>query len=114
MDYLHHRFIYADDELLHIVYLGKDGKILDREMTWGGRDRVGISLRSVVWRAIYNDAAGILIAHNHPSGKAEPSAADRDLTRRLAAVGRQLNMDVMDHLIYAGGDWFSFRAAGLL
>jgi DNA repair protein RadC len=114
MDYLHHRFIYADDEILHIVYLSHDGKVLDREMRHGGRDHVYMSLRSVFWRAIQNDASSILVAHNHPSGRPEPSTADRELTKRLASIGSHLDVHVMDHLIYAGGDWFSFRAAGLL
>lgn len=113
-EFFHHRFLYPDDECVHIVFLRQNGQVLDRFMSHGGRDHVDICLRSIFWRALETDAAKLLIAHNHPSGVAAPSASDKEMTKRLACVGANLNVGLMDHLIYAGGAWFSFRQAGLL
>lgn len=112
--FLHHCFLYPEEEFMHILFLRKDGTVLDRLMSEGSHDRVGVNLRSIFWRAMECDASRILIAHNHPSGIAQPSANDRKITRQMASVGKSLDVGLMDHLIYANGDWFSFRQAGLL
>ena len=112
--FLQHRFIFAEEEYLNVVYLSESGTVLGSEILAGGIDHVQLSLRAIFWRAMEADAGKLLIAHNHPSGVAEPSAGDRDVTKRLASVGKHLNVNLMDHLIYGGGRWFSFRMAGLL
>lgn len=113
-EHLHYRFLYPDSECLHILYLREDGHVIDSSIEHGGNDHVMINLRALFWRAMENDAASLIIAHNHPSGIAAPSAADQAITRQLACVGKSLGVDLMDHLIFAGGDWFSFRQSGLL
>ena len=59
-------------------------------------------------------SAGILLAHNHPSGDAQPSATDCLATRRLVATAEGLGCSVVDHFIFAGSAWSSFRRLGLL
>lgn len=112
--FLHHCFLYPEEEFMHILFLRRDGMVLDRLMSQGSHDSVGVNLRSIFWRAMECDAFKILIAHNHPSGIAEPSENDCGITRLLVAVGKSLDVGLVDHLIYANGDWFSFRQAGLL
>ncbi|MFP5406245.1 MAG: nucleotide sugar dehydrogenase [Gammaproteobacteria bacterium] len=68
----------------------------------------------VARRALELNCAGIILAHNHPSGVAEPSAADRMLTDALRSALRPLDIPVLDHLIVAGNRCFSFAEAGLL
>jgi DNA repair protein RadC len=60
------------------------------------------------------NSAGILLAHNHPSGILRPSDSDCRLTRQLATVADALDSALLDHLIFAGGDCLSFRSLGLL
>jgi DNA repair protein RadC len=59
-------------------------------------------------------SAGIVLAHNHPSGDATPSDSDCRATRRLAAAADAIDCAVLDHLVFAGEDCASFRRLGLL
>ena len=54
------------------------------------------------------------MAHNHPSGDSQPSESDIQLTRRLCLVAEALDVQFLDHLIFAGGSMTSFRQMGLL
>ena len=56
----------------------------------------------------------MILAHNHPSGDPTPSAADRQITRRLALAGEAIDLTVVDHLVIAGTNCTSMRAMGLL
>ncbi len=58
--------------------------------------------------------AAVLVAHNHPSGDAEPSPDDRAITRRLAQAADVLGIELVDHVIVAAGGWSSLREAGAL
>ena len=71
-------------------------------------------MRAIFAAALGHDAAGMVIAHNHPSGDPRPSRADRDATRRLAETAPALGISLHDHLIFAGGGCRSFRELGLL
>lgn len=70
--------------------------------------------REVFRAAIAEAAAGIIVAHNHPSGNPTPSADDRAVTRQLVEAGRLLDMPVYDHVIVGADAYFSFAEAGLL
>ena len=77
----------------------------------------GISLvhpREVFRAAIAEAAASVIVVHNHPSGDPAPSRADVEATRRLAAALAPLAVALHDHLVFAGGDFRSFRELGLL
>lgn len=65
--------------------------------------------------AILSNAAGLILAHNHPSGDPTPSREDEEVTRRLAEAGRLLGIEVLDHVIVgAGGSFLSMKEKGLL
>ena len=70
--------------------------------------------REVVKLALARNAAAVILAHNHPSGLAEPSQADRLLTDALVRTLRCLDIPVLDHLIVGGGRRYSFAEHGLL
>jgi DNA repair protein RadC len=70
--------------------------------------------REVFAPAISHSAAGLVVAHNHPSGDCAPSAEDKDATRRLARSGELLGIPLLDHVIVADRGFFSFREHGLL
>jgi DNA repair protein RadC len=73
-----------------------------------------LPLREVIATAALLGSAGIILAHNHPSGDATPSAADRVLTRRLALIGEAMDVAILDHLVMGGSECISMRAMGLL
>ena len=70
--------------------------------------------REVARAALGLNAAAVILAHNHPSGVAEPSVADRLLTDALRAALGQLDIGVLDHLIVAGNQCVSFAERGWL
>jgi DNA repair protein RadC len=70
--------------------------------------------RDIFRIAVGGGAAGVVLFHNHPSGDPEPSKEDVDLTLRLAAAGKIIGVQVVDHVILADSDFFSFRAARIL
>ena len=71
-------------------------------------------LREIIADAAEHRSAGILLAHNHPSGDPRPSESDCRATRRLASAAEALDCAVIDHLVFAGGEITSFRRVGLL
>jgi DNA repair protein RadC len=71
-------------------------------------------LREIIRDAAMHGSAGIVLAHNHPSGDARPSDSDCRATRRLASAAEALDCTVVDHLIFAGDECTSFRRIGLL
>ncbi len=80
----------------------------------GGRDQVVISIRTAAVDALAFGAHGVIIAHNHPSGDATPSARDVAFTRALAAGLRTLEVVLLDHLVIAGEQVTSLRTMGVV
>lgn len=74
-----------------------------------------VAAREVFKAAILNNAAGIVVAHNHPSGHAQPSTEDIQLTTALMEVGHFLGIPLLDHVIVGWQQgYYSFKASGLL
>jgi len=68
----------------------------------------------VVRRCLQHNAAAVIFGHNHPSGVAEPSTADRQITTRLQEALRLIDVRVLDHFIVGDGVPLSFAARGLI
>ena len=75
-------------------------------------NRTLIHPREVFIRAIKDNCASVILAHNHPSGSLEPSREDREATTRLAQAGKLLGIEVLDHLIVGKTGFFSFKESG--
>ena len=73
-----------------------------------------VPIREIVADAARHGSAGVVLAHNHPSGDATPSAEDRRITRRLALVGEAMDLAILDHLVIGGSECRSMRQMGLL
>lgn len=101
----------------HFVSLLLDSKnrILRRVTVHIGTVNMSVvGAREVFRDAIREGAASILVAHNHPSGDPYPSAEDDAITRKLADIGRQLDIPVIDHVIIGEPDFYSYRQMGKL
>lgn len=70
--------------------------------------------REIFADAITDRAAGIIFVHNHPTGDAEPSTHDIEITKRLVEVGKIVGIEVIDHVIVTKNGYFSFQAEGML
>lgn len=70
--------------------------------------------REVMKSAILSNAASIIVGHNHPSGKPEPSREDIDATKRLVEAGKIIGIDVIDHIIVGNGAYTSLKEKGYI
>lgn len=102
-------------EEFHVLLLNTQNEILrDLPVTRGTLDASLVHPREVFRPAILEAAAGIVLVHNHPSGDPSPSAEDRAVTRQLVEAGKQIGIDVLDHVVMGEGRYVSFVEAGLL
>lgn len=84
------------------------------ELFRGTLDGASVHPREIVKSALSKNAAAVIFAHNHPSGVAEPSDADRRLTRRLSDALALVDVRVLDHFVVGEGEPVSFAERGLL
>lgn len=70
--------------------------------------------REVIKKTIENNAAALILVHNHPSGRCEPSDQDKILTARLVAALKTIDVIIHDHIIITGNEHYSFADHGLL
>lgn len=92
----------------------RHGVLCWKEISRGSLAASVVLPRDVFFAAIHANAAGIVLAHNHPSGDTIASAEDMALTTRLVAAGELLGIVVVDHIIVGAGRQFSFKEGGLL
>jgi len=98
-----------------VLYIDiKNRLIADRELFRGTVGKTSVYPREVVKTALACNASSVILAHNHPSGVAEPSDADRLLTRQLVQALALVEIRVLDHLVVAGPLVHSFAESGQL
>ncbi len=83
------------------------------ELFYGTVDGASVHPREVVRRCIAHNAAAVILAHNHPSGIAEPSRADEQITDRLKQALALIDVRVLDHMIIGDGEITSLAERGL-
>lgn len=102
-------------ELFCCLFLDNRHRILRfDEMFRGTIDGTSVYPREVVKEALSVNAAAVILAHNHPSGVAEPSQADERITRRLKSALELVDIRLLDHLIIGGGKTTSLASRGLI
>ena len=90
------------------------GVILSEEIAIGDIMSMVIHPREVFSMAIRKGAAGIILAHNHPSGDCTPSADDINTTKRLVEAGRVVGIRVLDHIVIGEGTFTSMKEKNLI
>jgi DNA repair protein RadC len=114
-DYLRVRLAQLDHEVFCVIYLTKRHQFIACEDLFRGTiDAASVYPREVLIQALRHNAAAVIFAHNHPSGVAQPSQADVEMTKQLKAALALIDIKVLDHLIIAGGDTVSFAERGLI
>ena len=102
-------------EVFACLFLDNRHRVICFEELFGGTiDGASVYAREVVKRALHHNAAAVIFAHNHPSGVAEPSPADRAITQRLREALGLMDVRVLDHLVIGDDDVVSFAERGLL
>ena len=102
-------------ECFYVVFLDAQNRVIAAsELFRGTLTQTSVYPREVVKHALKHNAAAVILAHNHPSGVAEPSIQDQSLTRTLAEALSLIDVKVLDHFIVAPGACLSFAERGLL
>ena len=114
LDYLQHNLRDKNREVFLVIYLNGRNQILKLEELFKGTlSTSAVYPREVVKRALDNNAAAIILVHNHPSGNSTPSQDDLAITKKLKEATQSIDVSVHDHLIIAGNDVYSFADHGI-
>lgn len=114
-DYLQLLLGSRQQEVFVVLFLDTQHRVIaTEELFHGTLGQTSVYPREVVKRALAHNAAAVILAHNHPSGVAEPSQADQHLTQALKQALALVDVRVLDHFIVAGGRMHSFAETGLL
>jgi DNA repair protein RadC len=113
--YLITQFADLEHEVFACLFLDNRHRVIRyQEMFRGTIDGCSVHPREVVKAALTANAAAVILAHNHPSGVAEPSRADMQLTRRLTDALELVDVRILDHIVVGGAETVSFAERGLL
>ena len=114
-DYLALQLSARAHEVFTVLFLDAQSRLIAlEEMFRGTLTQTSVYPREVVKRALELHAAAVILAHNHPSGAAEPSRADEYLTQTLKSALALVDVRVLDHLVVGKGSVVSFAERGLL
>jgi DNA repair protein RadC len=114
-DYLRVALARLEHEVFMALFLDAQNRVIAAEELFRGTlTQTSVYPREVVKRALVHNAAAVILAHNHPSGNAEPSRADEFLTQTLRQSLSLVDARVLDHFIVAGNGVVSFAERGLL
>lgn len=106
-------------DLMHeefwILLLNRSNRLIEAMRTsQGGISGTVTDIRMILKNAILRTASSIVLCHNHPSGNLKPSRADLDITKKMNEAAKMMDLKVLDHIILADRDYFSFADEGLL
>lgn len=114
-DWLRLKLCTLERETFMVLYLDNQHRMLTNEALFTGSiSSTEVHPREIVRAAMKHNAAAIIVAHNHPSGEAEPSQADRHITQRIVSALALVDVRLLDHLVIGGIDIVSFAERGWL
>ncbi len=98
-----------------VLYLNNSNKVLAKnQLSRGGLTATLVDIRLLFKRALELSSVGVIVCHNHPSGKLQPSNSDIELTHKIKEAGKTLDIKLLDHLIITEKAYFSFADEGIL
>lgn len=113
--YLASQLSSLEHEVFGVIFLSTRHSILAFEQMFRGTiDGTSVYPREVAKQALAHNAAAVIFVHNHPSGNPAPSEADKRITQQLVNALKLFEINVLDHIIVAGGKTLSFAEHGLL
>lgn len=112
-EFLQSQLTEEEREIFMVIFLDNQNRVLKHSRLFSGTlSHVEVHPREIVREAIKVNAAGVILAHNHPSGCAEPSRADKEITERIIKCCQFMDIRVLDHLIIGRGEYISFAERG--
>ena len=115
LNYLYASMRDRKKEVFKVLFLDKANRVIDEQNLFEGTvDEAAVHPREVVKAALDRHATGIILVHNHPSGRTEPSVEDRAITAKLQSACSSVGLKILDHLIVGDDPYFSFSERGLI
>ena len=115
LDYCRTAMAFAEREEFRILFLDKRNALIADEVQGVGTiDHTPVYPREIVRRALELGASALILAHNHPSGAAQPSESDKLFTEDLYAALKPIRVQLLDHVVVAGDSVFSFADSGMM
>lgn len=106
---------FKENEEFLVVFINKAGKIIKSEVLFkGSKDTSVVAIDEILRKAILLKASGIVVCHNHPSGRVEPSMQDKVITSNLKNACNMMNIRLLDHIVVSKSSYYSFKQAGLI
>ena len=97
------------------LFLNNSNKVLEKyQISKGGLTSTIVDIRLLFKRALEFASVGVIVCHNHPSGKLQPSNSDKELTQKIKQAALTLDIKLLDHLIITEKTYFSFADEGIL
>lgn len=113
-DYYKESFRHETVEKVLVVLLNnRMGFIADKVLSTGTVNAALISPRDIFIEALKMQAVNMILVHNHPSGDTTPSRADIDITNRIYSFGREIDINLVDHIIIGDQNYYSFKERGM-
>lgn len=98
-----------------VAYLMNDNGVISKEMIGKGSETVSVvNVREIVRNGLLKKTIKVIVAHNHPSGNIKPGKADIKLTRKIKEALSFFDIDLLDHIIVGGNNYFSFADNNLI
>lgn len=114
-DYVYNEFADLDHERFFLILLDRANQVLSKkEVSKGGVAGTIVDPKVIFKLALEELASSIILCHNHPSGNRKPSQSDIDLTKKLKKGGELLDIRILDHLIFAHHEYYSFADEGMM
>jgi len=110
-----HLYEDLNHEEFHVIILSRSNKILGVELiSKGGLNATVADGKVIFKKALEKGASSIILCHNHPSGNLKPSDTDIDLTKKMKTFGAYIDLPVLDHIIVAEQNFYSFADNGMI
>ena len=114
-DFFRGRLSTLEAEQFHVAYLNNQNQLIEADVAFKGTiNSAPVFPRELAKRALELNATAVILSHNHPSGLTEPSRADRDITDMICECMSLFDIRVLDHIIVAKGNTYSFAEHGLV
>lgn len=114
-EFLTLRYATEEREIFAVVHMDNQHRVLELEdVSFGTVDATAVYPREIVKSALKRNTAAVMLVHNHPSGVATPSEADKLITARIAQALELVGVRVIDHMVIGGANAYSFADHGLI
>ncbi len=111
------RPVLLDEQVEHfyLILLNRSNQVIKKQLiSHGGTAGTIVDSKIVFKTALEYLAQSLILVHNHPSGNKNPSPQDLSLTQKLVKIGKELDLPILDHIIFAEREYFSFADEGIL